>query len=95
MDRQTYLLEEQSRRCNKLEELQHEYNATNLLMEAVHKRIAELQREDELLNSQMTTIRYQITLNEKRVCAINKALRNKNDPIIYDPRDFNGDRSNI
>ena len=95
MDRQTYLLNEQERRCNKLEELQYEYNATNLLMEAVHKRIEELQKEDELLNSQMTTIRNQITLNERKIREINKALRNPNDPSLYDPRDFTGDVSNI
>ena len=95
MDRQTYLLNEQERRCNKLEELQYEYNATNLLMEAVHKRIEELQKEDELLNSQMTTIRNQVTLNERKIREINKALRNQNDPSLYDPRDFTGDVSNI
>lgn len=78
-----------------LDQLQAEYNATNLLMEAVHKRIAELQKEDEILNSQMDSIRHQINLKERKVCQINKALRNKNDPSIYDPRDFNGDRSNI
>jgi len=95
MDRQEYLLEEQARRCNKLEQLQYEYNATNLLMESIHKRIEELQKEDELLNDQMNNIRIQINLNERKVCKINKALRDKNPPEVFNPKDWEGDVSNI
>jgi len=95
MERNEWLLKEQARYCDKLDELQEEYNATNLLMEIVHRKIEQLQKEDELLNSQMTNLRNRIMASEKKVCQINKALRNPNDPKIVDPRDYGGDGSNV
>jgi septal ring factor EnvC (AmiA/AmiB activator) len=80
MDRKEILLRDQARRCDKLDELQREYQATNDMMELVHEKIDSLQREDELLNNQMTSIRCQITLQEKKIREINKMLRDDGDP---------------
>lgn len=95
MERNEWLLKEQNRYCDIIDNLQRHYNSMDEKMNSIHKEIERLNREMEILNNEMTNTRNRIVNSEKRVCRINKALRNPNDPSIYDPRDFNGDRSNV
>jgi uncharacterized coiled-coil DUF342 family protein len=95
MDRQSWLLKEQNRYCDIIDQLQRDYNEMDNQMNGLHKQIESLNKEIEFLNNEMTNTRNRIVSNEKKICRINKALRDKNPPEIFNPKDYEGDVSNV
>lgn len=95
MERHEYLLGEQARRCQKVDELLREYSDVNQKMNDLHKKIDALRLEDQLLNNQMTSIRQQIERNERKICQINRDLRSNYDPTRVNPKEVNGDFKNV
>jgi hypothetical protein len=90
-----WLLKDQERRLQHLDDWQKEYEQMNVTYSNLTKMVEECMAEQKRVDDRMTNLRYKIGAEERKVREINKMLRSKNDPSLYDPRDFTGDRSNI
>ena len=82
-----WLLKDQARRLEMVEEYLKEYDKMNTVINNLKKMVAELVLEEKRVDDEMTSIRYKITVQERKVREINKMLRDKNDVRIKDPRE--------
>jgi len=82
-----WLLKDQARRLEMVEDYLKEYDKMNAVINNLKKMVAELVLEEKRVDDEMTSIRYKITVQERKVREINKMLRDKNDVRIKDPRE--------
>ena len=82
-----WLLKDQARRLEMVEEYLKDYDKMNTVINNLKKMVAELVLEEKRVDDEMTSIRYKITVQERKVREINKMLRDKNDVRIKDPRE--------
>ena len=82
-----WLLKDQERRLNKIDELFNEYSKLNTTIGNIKIMVAELVRDEEAVDNEMTNLRYRITAQEHKVREINKMLRDKNDPSRKSPKE--------
>ena len=85
--RKQYLLKDQERRLNTIDELFKEYEHLNVTINNIKVMVAQLVIDEANVDEQMTSIRYKISVQERKVREINKIMRDKNNPIIKDPRE--------
>ena len=90
-----WLLKDQERRLERVESLLVEYGKLNTSIGNIKVMVAGLVDEEKRVDDQMTSLRYQIDVQEKKIREINKLLRDKNDPSIVNPKEWEGDRSNV
>ena len=90
-----WLLKDQERRLEHLDEWQEEYEQMNITIGNIKVMVADLVIEEKRVDDQMTNLRYRINAEEKKIREINKMLRDKNDIEIANPKDWEGDRSNV
>ena len=82
-----YLLKDQARRLEMVEDYLKDYDKMNTVINNLKKMVAELVLEEKRVDDEMTSIRYKITVQERKVREINRMLRDRNDPRIVDPRE--------
>jgi hypothetical protein len=82
-----WLLKDQARRLEVVEDYLKDYDKMNTVINNLKKMVAELVLEEKRVDDEMTSIRYKITVQERKVREINKMLRDKNDVRIKDPRE--------
>ena len=90
-----WLLRDQEMRLARVENLLIEYSKLNTTIGNIKVMVADLVIEEKRVDNQMTALRYQIDIQEKKIREINKLLRNQNDPSIINPKESNGDVSNV
>lgn len=90
-----WLLKDQERRLEQIDELFKEYEKLNCTFNNIKKMIADLNDQQKVVDDQMTSVRYRMEAQEKKVREINKILRSKDDPTIKSPKDYVGDVSNV
>jgi predicted RNase H-like nuclease (RuvC/YqgF family) len=78
--RRKYLLKDQERRCEKVDEMFNEYNKLNCTIDNIKKMVADLVLEEKRVDDEMTSLRYKINVEERKVREINKMLRSNEDP---------------
>lgn len=82
-----WLLKDQERRCENVDGLFNDYNKLNCTINNIKKMVADLVLEEKRVDDEMTSLRYKITNEEKKIREINKMLRDYNDPRIWNPKD--------
>jgi regulator of replication initiation timing len=85
-----WLLHDQQRRLDNIDEMFNEYNKLNYVIGNIKKMVADLVLEEKRVDDEMTSLRYKITNEEKKVREINKMLRSKEDPTKMPRGDGNG-----
>ena len=90
-----WLLKDQERRLEHLDEWQEEYEQMNVTYTNLIKMVEECMAEQKRVDDSMTNLRYRINGEEKKIREINKLLRDKNDPSIKSPKESIGDVSNV
>jgi hypothetical protein len=85
--RKQYLLKDQERRLNTIDNLFREYEKLNCTYNNIKVMVAQLVIDEANVDEQMTSIRYKISIQERKVREINKMMRDKNNPTIKDPRE--------
>jgi hypothetical protein len=75
-----WLLRDQKRRLDNVDEMFQEYSKLNYVIENIKKMVADLVLEEKRVDDQMTSLRYKITNEEKKIREINKMLRSNEDP---------------
>jgi len=82
-----WLLKDQARRLEMVEEYLKEYERLNITYNNLKVMVADLVKEEATVDDQMTNTRYKISVQEKKIREINKMLRDRNDVRIKSPKD--------
>jgi len=75
-----WLLKDQERRLNQIDELFREYEKLNVTYNNIKVMVAQLVVDEANVDEQMNGVRYKISVQEKKVREINKMLRSNEDP---------------
>jgi len=75
-----WLLKDQERRLNQIDELLGEYEKLNCTYNNIKVMVADLVKEEARVDENMNNVRYKITVQERKVREINKMLRDDSDP---------------
>jgi predicted nuclease with TOPRIM domain len=75
-----WLLKDQERRLNQIDELFREYEKLNVTYNNIKVMVADLVKEEARVDENMNNVRYKITVQERKVREINKMLRSNEDP---------------
>jgi len=85
-----WLLKDQERRLNQIDELFREYEKLNVTYNNIKVMVADLVKEEARVDENMNNVRYKITVQERKVREINKMLRSDEDPSRMPRGEGNG-----
>ena len=88
-----WLLKDQERRLNQIDELFREYEKLNCTYNNIKVMVADLVKEEARVDENMNNVRYKITVQERKVREINKMLRSDEDPSRMPRGEGNGKES--